>query len=79
MGGGDADDRGRQRLLIIADHRSTTPRRSRLTDHATSTALRDLDPGAHMLDTVAAAGGARYFPSIASFRISLSSISSDTA
>ena len=52
------DDRRGQRLLIIADDRPPALRRTRLADHGASTALRDINPGAHMLDTVPAAGRA---------------------
>ena len=52
------DDRRSQRLLIIADDWPPALRRARLTDHGASTALRDFNPGAHMLDTVPAAGRA---------------------
>ncbi len=79
IGRGKADDCRSQRLFIIADDRTPALRRTGLSDHGACTALRDRRPGAHMLDTIAAAGGAQYFPSIASFRISLSSVNSDTA
>ena len=79
IGRGKLDDRRCQRLLIVADARPPALRRTRLTDDAASTALRDSRPGTHMLDTIAAAGRAQYFPSRAFFRISLSSVSSETA
>ena len=52
------DDRRGQRLLIIADDRPPALRRARLSDDGASTALRDIDPGAHMLDAIPAAGRA---------------------
>ena len=77
VGRRQADDRRGQRLLIITDDGPPALRRARLADHRASPALRDINPGAHMRDAVPAAGRAQYFPSSASFRISLSSVSSD--
>ena len=72
-------DRRRQRGFIIANLRTTTLRRPRLADNRTGTAFRDGNPGAHVLHARALAGRAQYFPSSASFRISLSNVSSETA
>jgi hypothetical protein len=52
------DYRCGQRFFIIADYRPPALRGARLADHGASTALRDINPGAHMLDTVPAAGRA---------------------
>src|SRR5262249_14736782 len=79
IGRSQADDRCRQRLLVIADHRLTTLRRAWLTDQSARPALRDIHPGANMRDTVTAAGRAQYFPSRASLRINLPSVSSNPA
>jgi hypothetical protein len=43
------------------------------------TTFRDGNPGAHMRNVGTSAARAQYLPSSASFRISLSSVSSDTA
>ena len=72
-------DRRRKCRLIIANSRTTALRRPRLTDNPTGPAFRDGNPGAHMRNAGTSAGRAQYFPSRASFRISLSSVSSDTA
>jgi hypothetical protein len=52
------DDRRRQRFFIIADDGPPTLRRAWLANHGASTALRDINPGAHVPDTVPAAGRA---------------------
>lgn len=55
IGRGEADDRLGQRIFIIPDDRLSTLRCTRLTDDATDTALRNLGPGAYMLDAIATA------------------------
>ncbi len=52
------DDRRSQRFFVIADDGPPALRRARLANHAASSALRDINPGAHMLDTIPAAGRA---------------------
>lgn len=79
IGGGKADDRLRQRILIIANNRLPALRCARLTNNAAGTAFRNPGPGAHMLNAIATARRAQYFPSRASLRISLSSVNSETA
>ena len=52
------DDRRGQRFFIIADDRLPALRCARLADHGASMALGDINPGAHMLDAIPAAGRA---------------------
>ena len=62
VSGRQADDRRGQRFLIIADDRLPALRRTRLSDHSASTALRDINPGAHRLDTIRRREGLSIFP-----------------
>jgi hypothetical protein len=73
-----ADDRSDQARLVIADQPPTALRRSWLAQHHASPVLGNVHLRADMIDAVPAAGRAEYFPSRASFRISVSSVSSET-
>ena len=74
-----ADDRCRQPCFVIADLRLPPLRRTRLPDDMARATLRDRQLRAYVLNARSLAERAQYFPDRASFRMSLSSVSSDTA
>jgi len=53
--------------------------RTMLSQNLTDTTLRHFDPAAYVIDAGATTGGAQKFPRVASVKISLSSVRSDTA
>ena len=76
---GEPNDRVCQRRLVVADFRRPALRRARLADDRARTPLRYGQLRAHVIHARPLPGRAQYFPVSASFRISLSSVSSETA
>jgi len=74
-----ADDRCRQRILVVTDDRLVSLRRPRLPKDAAGTLFRDRVLLPHVLHASSPALGAYQFPSAASFNINLSSVNSATA
>ena len=77
--GGEPDDVGGQRLLICSAFRRLALGRTMLAQNPAGKALRDGELHHDMVDAAATAGRAQKFPEAASFRISFSSVRSDTA
>ena len=76
---GETNDRLGQRSLVITHLRRSTLRGPRLSDDRTRTPLRYGKMRAYVINARSLPGRAQYFPVRASFRISLSSVSSETA
>ena len=74
-----ADNRRRQRLLVIPMDRLIALCRPELAQNSAGMAFGDRKSLSHVIDTTPAAVGAYPFPSAASLRISLSRVSSVTA
>src|SRR5690606_3455329 len=77
--GGEPDDVGGERFFIRPARRLLALGRAVLPENLAGKALRDGELGHHMVDAAPATGGAQKFPRAASFRISFSSVRSDTA
>ena len=75
----ERDDVGGQRRLIVWGPGDLALRRAMLAEHAAGEAFGNAERLLNALDTDTAAGGAHQFPDAASFRISFSSVRSDTA
>ena len=73
------DDVGDELLLIVATARNPALGRAVLPEYTADPSLRNLQSEPDMVDAGTATRGAYQFPEAASFRISLSSVRSDTA
>ena len=76
---GERDDVRSQRIFIGPSARRLPLGRTVLPEHATGKPLRDTELLPDVIDAGTAAGGAQKFPDAASFRISFSSVRSETA